>query len=150
MKLKQVYKLISNFFEGHAQVKSYSQLDSFDFNSERQLDYIHTNVEFINSTIEIPTSSQPTGQLINYQFDVTIAGKAEYDDSVMEWNVISDCHEIANDFLIHLQLLDNVFINQTQQVTPFVNTNADRVCGVTFSIVLSVKRNQNECAIPTK
>lgn len=139
--LNKLKKILKDYFNNHAVINSVFYEDDFDFNSERNILYPVSNIQYLNSNI--------TNKTINHNYKIVLGDICRPDDSEMEDNIHSDSLQVAEDFFTYLQNYEGLIFNKSSTINKFVDDTGDRTSGIVFTITLSVIRTQNRCSTPT-
>jgi hypothetical protein len=140
--LNEIKKILTNFFEQHAQINSTYYLSDDDYNTLKSIDYSSVNITYKNSNI--------TGDEIQHNYDISISDLAEFDNSEIEDYVHSNCILIIDDFFTFLDESFDFEYSKNSTLNPFIDDTADRTAGITFSISIQTERRKNICDTPTK
>jgi len=139
MTLKQITKIIIDFFEAHLMVNSVTKHTVKGFIGNRDKVYSVANVEFLDSAIN--------GKIRTDSFQITLADLLTPTKD-NEFDIYSDTIEIAEDFFTHLQYNPAFTFNKSVNSQKFSEEDGDIIAGITFKISLQTVRPQNECNIP--
>lgn len=138
----QIKQKLVEYFESHAQINSVVFADDFEFSAERNLLYKAVNLSFVGSRIN--------EKMMDNSFKVVIADMVSEDDAHLQFEVVSDCTVIAEDFFTFLQYEEGWVFSRSSTIRPLIDNGGDRISGVEFTVILSVVRSQNTCATPVR
>jgi len=138
--LNKIKNILKSWFEGHKQVRHVYWGDVYDYSAETGKEYVSVNAEYVDSNL--------SGKFIDHSYRISIGDLIDPNIPNPEDEVISDCMNIALDFIAHLELMEDCTLLTNSNVQPFSDSTGDRISGVAFTIVLQVHRQANECAIP--
>lgn len=141
MTLKQITKIIIDFFEAHLMVNSVTRHSVKGFIGNRDKVYSVANIEFLDSSIN--------GKIRTDSFQITLADLLTPSKD-NEFDIYSDTLEIAEDFFTHLQYNPEFTFNKSVNSQKFTEEDGDLIAGITFKISLQTVRAQNECNTPLK
>lgn len=136
--LNRVRKDIEGFFNSHPQVQHYSYGTIDDYIAMTEKEYYAVNVEFINANV--------SGKYLVYQFNITIADLMDVSCPETEYNAVSSCILIGQDFLAWLTKMEYTFSGGNFQ--PFREDTPDITAGVVLGFSIQVPLGLNGCAIP--
>lgn len=139
LSVKQTRKILTDFFNSHLQVNEVTTLDVKNFIGKRDKKYVNANVQYLDSSI--------SNNIHNYNFQITISDLLTPTKD-NEIDIYDNTLQIAEDFLSFLQYHPSWTFPKNAIITNFLDTDGDRIAGVTFRITIQVIRRQNICAIP--
>ncbi|WP_449439644.1 hypothetical protein [Pedobacter steynii] len=139
LRVKEVRKLFTDYFESHKQVNAVYTLDVKGFIGKRDKEYLCANVNYIDSSI--------SGNIHNYNFQITISDLL-IPTKENEIDIYDSTLLVAEDFLTFLQFNPAWTFPKNAVITNFTDSDGDRIAGVTFRVTVQVIRAQNPCSAP--
>lgn len=143
----QVVERMEAFANGHQMINAFQHglIDLIDVPKDQQYPVMHF----------VPGSMQPTQGGLLHQFDVVFYDlpRAKEVENEYQREVISDMARLALDLVSEIKngnvLFDtSVDVDGEPTITPFIESYAQVVTGVTLSMALVVPYNWNACTIP--
>jgi len=139
-----MYKLIDlknkfqSFWDAHSMVlhQFYGAIEEYIVIPDKN--YFSVNTEFTGSSV--------SGKSITHSFRVSIADKMSLDYPETEHEAVSNCIEIAQDFLAFMNKEDITYSGANMQ--PFREDMGDICAGVVLAVNIILPMGLNECAIP--
>ncbi|SFW49936.1 hypothetical protein [Chitinophaga sancti] len=140
MTLTQLRILFLNFFSKHKQVNHCVYGDLSDYVAIPDKLYYSINIQYNNSNV--------SGKYINHNYTITVSDLMKLDIPETEHSAISNCMEIAKDFIAYLSYNDDIS-SVNPSIQPFRQATGDITAGVVLGINVQLFLPFNECAIPT-
>lgn len=141
--LKYLKNIINDYWNNHQMVNTIKFGDTDNLSIYHDLQYPLVNYEYLDSNYRAGNEN-----VVRFQFaimDLTVE-----DNIALDFDVISDCNEIANDFLKWLEVHDDIEIQPNVSIQPFSDSFGDRVSGVTFTVSFNIYRNNCIDILPHK
>ena len=135
-----LYKYFKDFADNHLQIKDYGYGDLWEISSSQATQYPLFWVS--------PQPSSISGNDINYNFNILIGDRLEDGDG-NKVEVESDTFQIGLDLLATLNLNQDVDLDKSNTLTPFIHDFKDRIAGHLITLSVSAPFDYNECAVPT-
>ncbi|WPQ65507.1 hypothetical protein SIO70_11675 [Chitinophaga sancti] len=140
MTLTQLKNLFTDFFKRHKQVNHCFYGDLADYVAIPDKLYYSVNIQYNNSNV--------SGKYINHNYTITISDLMNLNYPETEHSAISNCMEIAKDFIAYLTYNDDIS-SVNPSIQPFRESTGDICAGVVLGINVQLFISLNECAIPT-
>jgi len=140
MTLTQLKNLFTDFFKRHKQVNHCFYGDLADYVAIPDKVYYSVNIQYNNSNV--------SGKYINHNYTITISDLMNLNYPETEHSAISNCMEIAKDFIAYLTYDDDIS-SVNPSIQPFREATGDITAGVVLGINVQLFMSLNECAIPT-
>lgn len=129
MTLNKIINVLKNYFESHLMIRGVSvTLDDANFNAISDTQYPVANIQFVDSDV--------TATQFRYNFKIIIADLTNPNIEDIDFEIYSDCLQIASDFFGYLNTIYDFDWTKTASVVPFSDGNVDRISGVVFTISL--------------
>ena len=135
-----LYKYFKDFADNHLQIKDYGYGDLWEISGSQATQYPLFWVS--------PQPSSISGNDINYNFNILIGDRLEDGDG-NKVEVESDTFQIGLDLLATLNLNQDVDLDKSNTLTPFIHDFKDRIAGHLITLSVSAPFDYNECAVPT-
>jgi len=135
-----LYQYFKDFADNHLQIKDYGYGDLWEISSSQATQYPLFWVS--------PQPSSISGNDINYNFNILIGDRLEDGDG-NKVEVESDTFQIGLDLLATLNLNQDVDLDKSNTLTPFIHDFKDRIAGHLITLSVSAPFDYNECAVPT-
>lgn len=138
--LNQLIGKLQSIAASHAQINNFFFGDIADLGTEGPMQYPVLFADIAPSNFNYKVIS------LNFQLMVMDIVKKDLSN---ENDVMSDCLQIIEDVIIELRNPSEIFLIQdTINLTPFMDSRGDEVAGWTANITINVPSTYNSCAIP--
>lgn len=138
--LKDVKKILIDFFNSHGQLMATYYCDDPDYNAIDDKLYSNVQLEYLGSPLNV--------RFIQYRFNISV--NSLYDEE--ETDSALECHDFG--LLILKDLISFLAANKIEfsgtNAIPYTDDSNNRGAGVTTSITIQVPLRPNECIIPNK
>ncbi|WP_164108257.1 MULTISPECIES: hypothetical protein [Sphingobacterium] len=132
--LKYIRDVVNNYWVNHNMINTIKFGDTDNLSIYKDLHYPLLNYNYLDSNYK--AGMQNTARFEFYVMDLTDA-----DDIEMDFEIVANMNEIANDFLKWLENHDDIEIQPNVSIVPFSDSFGDRVSGVAFTVTFNVFRN---------
>lgn len=140
--LKQITKILADWFKQHAEINSVYTAGNLDLKSKDNIVYPFASIQ--------PDDPRFDGDLITYSFRVVLGDILCDDNEFSSLEIENSLLQIANDFITELDENEDFDINTNVSIEFFEDDFTDRCCGLVFFLSVSQFRVQNACAIPKR
>lgn len=139
--LKYLKDIIKNYWQGHKMINDIKFGDTDNLSIYHDLQYPLVNYEYIDSNYRAGNEN-----VVRFQF--SIMDMTVEEDVEMDFDVVANMNEIANDFLKWLEEHNDIEIQPNVSLQPFSDSFGDRVSGVTFTVSFNIYRNNCMVILP--
>lgn len=139
MSLNEVISLIKTYFENHPLINTTNvTLDDADFNAINNILYPVVNIQYIDTDV--------VERRFQHNFKIIIADATNPNIENIDFEIFSDCLQIAGDFTSSLDNNYNFDWIKTTSIQPFQDGNVDRISGIVFTMgIITFTNKQIDC-----
>lgn len=142
MTLNKIIDELKVYFESHLMINYVVVTnDDDDFNALSDISYPVVNIQYLDTIV--------TSTLLTHNFKIIIGDLTNPNIQLIDYNIYSDCIQIADDFFGWLENNFSYDWDKNTTIDNFTDSNVDRVSGIVFPLSLSVRRGINsDCIAP--